>query len=639
MCGIAGIVQRSGSPDLAALERMQAKLAHRGPDSDGRFVDGAVALAHTRLSIIDLAGGQQPLHGAGGRHCLVANGEIYNFPTLRERIKADGYQFSTHSDCEVILPLYARHGAACVDHMRGMFAFALWDAERGSLLLGRDRMGEKPLYYAHNGERFVFASELRAILASGLLARELDAKEITRYFRYQYVPEPRTPFIGIEKVPAGTTLEFDVANWQLRKKIYWSPWEATPLEGDPKAHIRGALEDAVKTSLISDVPIGLSLSGGIDSSILACLMKAYSSKDVHAVSIGYPDASGVDERPQARQLAERLGLIYHDVELNDVDMVRTFPSVAAWRDDPIGDISGYNYHAIMRHARERGIKVMLQGHGVDELCWGYPWVKDAVALNEAGGLDGTMGGSASIRDRLAALLRRLRGDRDRGAAGGFQMFELQPYTAWVMEHGGELFPEDYLEASAWHDLTPDREYGNSGLSADLEVTRLIVEFYLRGNGIAQGDRLSMANSVEVRLPFVDHKFVETVIGLRKAQRDDHLPLKHWIKESVRDLLGDEILDRPKRGFAPPAARWQKALREEYGSDLTDGYLVEQGILTSSAAASLSQPELSNASQAIVSRLAITLEFWARGVVLGETPAKPAALDELSDLDNASGQRT
>lgn len=606
---------------MSALAAMQAALHHRGPDSQGQQVDARVALAHTRLSIIDLDGGQQPFFDPTRDHCLIANGEIYNFETLRDGLARDGYPFTSRSDCEVILPLYARHQEKCVERLRGMFAFALWDRPRNKLLLGRDRMGEKPLYYAMTDDGFVFASELRALLASGLIRSDLDDRQIARFFRYQYVPEPFTPFLGVKKLAPGSTLVLDVDGWSVQERIYWTAWAAPPLDADPKSTIRTALEEAVQTSLISDVPLGVSLSGGIDSSILACLMKAHTDKPVHAISIGYPDAAHVDERPFARQLADRLGIKFHDVELSDAQMIDSFEDVVTGRDDPIGDLSGYNYFAIMQAAKKQGLKVMLQGHGVDELCWGYPWVRDAVAWNEGRRPARDPFAGSSIRTRLSAFARYAR-ERLQPLPSELTLFEMQPYTAWVIEHAEDLFTPDFVQRAGWQEISAASEYGSYNERPDLEITRLIVDFYLKENGIAQGDRLSMAHSVEMRLPFVDHKFVETIIGLRKARRDDHLPMKHWVKESVRDILGDDILDRPKRGFEPPVDRWQRSLREKFGHLLKDGLLVGRGIMSPQMARRLAAPEIRVSAEATVSRMAIILETWLRGVNCDMGSARP-----------------
>lgn len=611
MCGIAGLIGGPVPGGRDAVLTMQHALKHRGPNASGLHEHGSVALAHTRLSIIDLEGGDQPLFSDDGKLCLVVNGEIYNFTQLREHYSKKGYPFKTRSDCEVILPLYQQYGDACVEHLRGMFAFALYDMARNRVLIARDRMGEKPFYFNRDGNRVVFASELRALLASGLVDRDVDPLAVSQYFRYQYVPEPRTPFRSIEKLPAGCTLAIELEPWSVKLERYWSAWDAPELRDDPKVAIREALDEAVSTSMASDVPIGLSLSGGIDSSVLACLMRKHSDREIHAIGIGYRDAAGFDERPQARELAEKLGLTFHDVELEDEDMLNSFADVVSMRDDPIGDISGFNYHSIMSYARDSGIPVMFQGHGADELCWGYPWVQKAVGMNE-----GTHTGATEqpAWRRLANWLRG-RGVPEQAAAdAAFRMFDIQPYTNWVLQNGPLMFTDEFVRQSGFGPQNFVQEYGKSGLRVDLEVTRLIVEYYLLENGIAQGDRLSMANSVEMRLPFVDYRFVETVIGLRKHERDDHLPLKHWLKESVRDLLPDSVLNRPKRGFAPPVPRWQAALREKFGEQLREGHLVSQGILDPRFASRLAVHEIDNAAESIVSRLAIGLELWFDGIV-------------------------
>jgi asparagine synthase (glutamine-hydrolysing) len=339
------------------------------------LLENNVGLVHTRLSIIDLAGGDQPLHLPANSTSLIANGEIYNFPAIRNEFEKRKYGFTTNSDCEVILPLYAEYGEACVEHLRGMFAFCLYDRNADRLFFARDRMGEKPLYYYMDENLLVFSSELHSLIASGLVPKSLNHRAIGRYFRYQYVPEPETPFRKVYKLAAASHMTLDMAQWRIETAKYWDAFAVDPIESDPVKSIRSAVEDAVATSLISDVPIGLSLSGGIDSSLLACLMRKNTDRPLNAISIGYVDADIVDEREEARALAKALGMDFHDVEIEDHEMISRFPEMVTKRDDLIGDISGFNYFKIMEHAREQGIPVMLQGHGVDELCWGYPWVR------------------------------------------------------------------------------------------------------------------------------------------------------------------------------------------------------------------------------------------------------------------------
>lgn len=604
---------RRGAVNRDALGRLQKSLAHRGPDNQGVVLENNVGLVHTRLSIIDLAGGDQPLHMPEQNVSLIVNGEIYNYVDLRADAEKHGYDFSTHSDCEVILPLYKKHGESCVDHLRGMFAFCLLDRNSDKLLFARDRMGEKPLYYFMDEEKFIFSSELHSILASGLVPKVLNYHAIGRYFRYQYVPEPETPFRDVFKLDAASVMSLDMRAWEMEINRYWNAFDVEPIVGEPTACLRAAVEDAVSTSLVSDVPIGLSLSGGIDSSLLACLMRKNTDRPLNAISIGYVDASIVDERPQARELASRLGMDFHDVEIVDDEMIERFPEMVNKRDDLIGDISGFNYFKIMEYAREQGIPVMLQGHGVDELCWGYPWVKDSVARNESVLHRGAANHDAAASWRsIRQLLRKMAGRK--ASERRFQFYELQPYTAWVLKNAGDIFTQEFLDRSGFSASDEHLEYGELNMRVDLETTRLITDFYLRENGIAQGDRLSMANSVEMRLPFVDYKLVETIIGLRKASRDDHLPLKQLLKDSVRDLLPDEVLNRPKKGFSPPMQRWQQELRRNYGELLLDGCLVDHEILSKKACEEMAAVSIRDNAKATVSRMVVTLELWLRGIL-------------------------
>jgi len=326
------------------------------------------------------------------------------------------------------------------------------------------------------------------------------------------------------------------------------------------------------------------------------------------------DARQVDERAQARSLASKLHMDFHDVEINDDEMIERFPEMVTKRDDPIGDISGFNYFKIMEHAHEQGIPVMLQGHGVDELCWGYPWVKESVARNEAI-MHTSLKNQLSIKYPLLSAKKILQKISSVLSGNGqFQFYELQPYTSWVLTHAKDMFTQEFLLNSGFLRSGAKSEYGDLNMRVDLEVTRLIMDYYLRENGIAQGDRLSMASSVEMRLPFVDHKFVETIIGLRKANRDDHLPLKQLLKDSVRDLLSDEILDRPKRGFSPPVPRWHKELRKNYGKLMLDGCLVNNNILSAKACENMAAVNMRDNTKATISRLALTLEIWLRGIL-------------------------
>src|SRR5262249_47088375 len=384
MCGIAGLVSREvvTAREREMVASVNAGLGHGGPDSSGEFQDAHVARAMRRLSIIDVAGGSQPLWNEDRTLVLVANGEIYNFVELREELERAGHRFATGSDCETILHLYEDLGWRCVTRLRGMFAFALWDTRRRNLLLARDRMGEKPLYLAANPNRVVFASELRALVSAGVVPLELDPPAIDAYFHYQYIPEPGTPVRGVRKLPPACILTVSLDPWHVKQQRYWHLQDVAPIDADPAATLRAELDRVSQLVVRSDVPVGVALSGGLDSSAVAALAVRNYPGRMHAFTVGYEGCPESDERSDARELANYLGIPFHEVELRTADVVKSFPELVSRRDDPIADISGPGYDAVFKLAREHDVPVLLQGQGGDELFWGYPWVRQAVTASE-----------------------------------------------------------------------------------------------------------------------------------------------------------------------------------------------------------------------------------------------------------------
>src|SRR5215207_4131121 len=379
MCGISGIISggRVTPGDMARVASMSRALGHRGPDDSGMFGAPHVALAARRLSIIDLGGGRQPLYNADRSLALVANGEIYNHEELRRRLEARGRRFTTGSDCEAILHAYAEYGTACVEHLRGMFAFALWDDARRRLLLARDPLGEKPLYLYERDGRLIFASEMKALLRSGEVPFELDPEAVDLFFHYQYVPEPRTAVRGVRKLDAARLLVVEVEPWRVEERCYWRMEDAPPLAGDAPALLRGQLEAVGELITRADTPVGVALSGGRDSSAVAAVAARHRG-ELHAFSVGYPGRpEGLDERDEALALARHLRLPFHEVEVETREVVEFFAELNYWRDDPVADYAGHAYYAVMRRAREEGVPVVLQGQGGDELFWGYPQLRRA----------------------------------------------------------------------------------------------------------------------------------------------------------------------------------------------------------------------------------------------------------------------
>lgn len=598
MCGIAGIIAREPLDQgwKRRVAGMSQAMQHRGPDGEGSYAGEKVLLAMRRLSIIDVAGGWQPLFNEDRSLALVANGEIYNFVELRQQLEARGHHFATGSDCETIVHLYEESGPDCVRQLRGMFAFALWDEKRRSLLLARDRMGEKPLYLCESEGSILFASEMKALLASGVPRRELDPEAIDLYLHYNYVPEPRTAYRDVVKLDAAHLMVIETEPWRVTRRAYWRMEDAPPLTGDPAELIRAELETVGRLTIRSDVPVGVALSGGLDSSAIAVLAARHYPGALEAFSVGYAGRPPSDERADAQAFAQRLGIPFHGIELEVGEMVRTFPELVAWRDDPVADIAGCGYLAVMKLARAHGIPVVLQGQGGDELFWGYGWVQ--LAAQDADRRASGLGPLARIRRWLPGGKRTHLFDR------------LPEYRLAARTLRKSYGPRMLDQIAGFH---PDRFFDApqpSGAAA-VGMTRIICDTYLRGNGVAQGERLSMAESVELRLPLLDYRFVETVIGLRKAQSDLYAPPKAWLKSALRDLVPQELLDRPKRGFAPPSREWLDALFAAYRDSIPDGMLVQEGVLSRAGAAAIVRHAAPPHRVSTTFFQVLVLEHWVR----------------------------
>jgi asparagine synthase (glutamine-hydrolysing) len=634
MCGISGIISQAPllPEQVVSVRAANSRLAHRGPDGAGEFQDVNVMLAMRRLSIIDLEGGWQPLYNEDRSLALVANGEIYNFIELRARLESQGHRFNTNSDCETILHLYEEYGLSCVEHLRGMFAFALWDAKRKRIVLARDRMGEKPLYLYEISGCLFFASELKALLASGLVPFELDPTTINLYFHYQYVPEPLTPLKGVRKLDAACLLTVDIDPWRVEERRYWRMEDAAPINGDPATLIRQQLETVSEIVIRSDVPVGISLSGGLDSSAVAALAARKYPGTMHAFSVGYPGRLENDERADARSLADQLEMPFHDVELTTSEMVSFFPELVYLSDDPIADMAGFGYYSVMKLAREHDVPVVLQGQGGDELFWGYDWVQTAahasarklhrtdhpiaalpqyLELSLPGGLSRVklaewVYSVASLRNGWESLRR------DTNSPPGQMVFyDLLADFRASMNAASTIYSPSFSEQINGNKPTSLFTFDRPWPNIDVTLTRLICDTYLRENGITQADRLAMASSIEMRLPLLDYRLVETVVGLRKVQTDVDKPPKAWLKEAIRDLLPESVINRRKRGFSPPVMEWHRALFAAHGASLRDGYLLQHDVLTEASAQHLSTGPFPSDNVAPVSFKALVLEQWCR----------------------------
>lgn len=632
MCGIYGIVDPSGigDGDRRTLQALSEALFHRGPDGGGSYSGLGVEIGMRRLSIIDLAHGMQPLWNERRNIVLVANGEVYNFVELRADLERRGHHFSTGSDCETIIHLYEEHGARCVEFLRGMFAFALVDIDRRQMLIARDRLGEKPLYLAEQSSRLVFASELRALVASGTVPFVMSEEAIRDYFMWGFVPEPASAVAGTRKLGPGCLIEIDLDTGERREREWWSALDAPPIEGNPADLIGSVLEDIGRLVIRSDVPVGVALSGGVDSNLVAAMAVRHTNGPVHGFTVGYTGRDRHDETGMARECAIRLGIEHHCIRLDPTDVVAEFDSMCLLRDEPISDISGPGYLALMRLSRQHGVPVLLMGQGGDELFWGYPWTIDAIRQNQrksrllegragffdyvglsrppmsyTGLVNWALGGFG-----IAAGVRELR--RDRLSPRNRLVFWDHRQGWWLAEQSlRQLATPGFLERTRHSD--PARIFTGDGLAdrPDLSITNLLLRTYLLGNGIDQCDRLSMAASVEGRLPLVDYRLVEIAIGLRKRIEDWKLPRKQWLLESARAMVPEHVFTRRKRGFTPPWRSWNNAIFARFGEHLSHGALHEAGILKELSLSPRPIDAFGRPRELLMP--ALMLEEWARGM--------------------------
>ncbi len=515
MCGIAGIVHTDARPvDPAALRRMGDAMAHRGPDGSGEWASGPVGLAHRRLAIIDLTGGRQPMASAASGCVLSFNGEIYNFRELRTLLEREGQPFFEQSDTEVVLRAYEQWGDACVDRLQGMFAFAIWDPQRQRLFAARDRLGIKPFYYRWQDRTLTFASELKAILAADPDQRPaLDPRSFDRYLRLQYVPAPHTMVAGVKQLLPGCTLSLALDGAPVEAR-YWQA-RAKASGGSSAEEFQERLAAVVRSHLVADVPVGALLSGGLDSSLIVAHMVREASGPVHTFSVGFEDAR-LDERGSARDVAAHLGTVHHEQLVTDADAAATLPHIVAAMDEPLADYAALPTYLIARFAAQH-VKVVLTGEGADELFAGYRRYR---------------------RDRILAPIARFRPTYQ--ASHVFsgretsQLLGRRPSRFERAAHGGRR-TSDTLNQLLLRD----------------------VEGWLPDNLLVKVDRMTMLCSLEARVPYLDHQFVEYALGIPGTSKLRLLSgtNKLLMREAAGAMIPDAIAARPKQGFKPPIDAW------------------------------------------------------------------------------------
>jgi len=584
MCGIAGIAgtEPDVRPDVGAIRLMCNAIVHRGPDDEGFYVRDGAGLGMRRLSIIDLAGGQQPIHNEDRNVWVVFNGEIYNFPELRRELESRGHRFYTHSDTEVIVHLYEELGADCVRNLRGMFAIALWDERRKSLLLARDRLGKKPLHYAlHNGNLY-FGSEIKSLLAVAPELADVDRDAMLSYFQFGYIPDPLTAFQTIRKLPPGHLLEFEVG--QIRVRSYWD----LPSYGtfDPGSEtecldeLERRLEEAVKIRLISDVPLGALLSGGVDSSTIVALMARANSGPVKTFSIGFP-YQDFSETAHARAVAERFAT-EHNEFIVDPDFSETLDKLTHMLEEPFADSSILPTYHVSLLARQH-VTVALSGDGGDELYAGYDRYQISLSRRVFERIPAWLGRAY----RNYAYPRLPHGTRGRKFAYNVSLGTRDSYIDSVSYLPPDLrersiFSSDFLDFAAGRPSPAelfrnhyDRAPANDALS---RMQYLDTKTYLTADVLTKVDRMSMATSLEVRCPLLDHEFVEWSTSLAPLWKLRMGQSKYALKKLAERLgVPGRAIHRPKQGFAMPLVHWfRKELKSGIGRILLEPRSLARG---------------------------------------------------------------
>jgi asparagine synthase (glutamine-hydrolysing) len=568
MCGLSGFVSLDHRPaDPAIVRKMAGTLRHRGPDDEGYYVDGPVALGFRRLTIIDLATGHQPIANETGTVHAMLNGEIYNYRELTATLRERGHRFATSSDTEVIVHAWEEFGEDCLAHFNGMFALVLWDAERQTLFAARDRMGEKPFYYAELAGCFAFGSEVRALLAHPEVSRQLDLRGLSRYLTHGYLPDPHTILEGIVKLPAGHSIT--VTGGKTRLTRYWDLPFDTPLAREARSTedwadaLWQALRRSVRHRLVSDVPLGVFLSGGIDSSaVTAAAVAVEPGRRFQTFSIGFEEASYSEER-YARAVAEHLGTEHHQFTFTSGDAAALLPRLGTLLDEPLADPAFLPTLDLARHTRA-SVTVALGGDGGDELLCGYP---TALAL-----------GPVRVMNRLPATALRAVAGRVQAlptsSGYGSPSFLLKQFLR------GAVHPPDIAVQIMMGGVTPSEQRAlvtpvvsravaafdpYSDVASAMEsapagdaIRRLVYhhsKLYLGGQTLVKVDRATMAHGLEARAPFLDPDLVELTCAMPSSLKLHRFTTKYILKRALGGHLPEAILERRKQGFGVPLAHW------------------------------------------------------------------------------------
>jgi asparagine synthase (glutamine-hydrolysing) len=637
MCGICGVYNmQSGEPiSRELIAQMIALMDHRGPDDSGCYLDNDLGLGFARLSIIDLSGGHQPMCNETGDIWIVFNGEIWNYKALRQTLLERGHSFRTTSDTEAIVHAYEEYGIDCIAHLHGMFGLAIWDRPRRRLLLARDRVGKKPLYYTRVNGDLLFASEIKSLLRHPQVRRQAEVQALVDFLSVRYVPGPATLFAGIYKVLPGHWLLCE--DGAIKEECYWDFTFDVPEKHPVADYIHGIRERvtrAVQERLMADVPLGAMLSGGVDSSIITGVMSQLMDEPVKTFSVGF-DVEGFNELPYARLVSQHFGTEHHELVVSGSDLTQHWPLLTWHRDEPVSEPSDLGVYLLSKLARQH-VKVVLSGEGGDELFAGYPkyivdWAARYYRLLPAPLRDHLV---AQLLDHLPYNMRKLK-------MLGHVLSEPAPQR-WMMWFGvinGQL-KSDLLSARTKASIDPDssrvfrhwlqRSHQRDDLSSMLYLDTKI---WLPDNLLMKADKMTMAASLESRLPLLDYRLIEYAASIPSNIKVRPLRAKYLFKRAYADFLPEAVLTRKKMGFNVPNGVWfRQGLRHVIARLLLSERARSRGFLNNDCVAALLRDHLEGRYQ-YTSQLFIlaSLELWFRVFIDSPRQECPhASLEELLD---------
>jgi asparagine synthase (glutamine-hydrolysing) len=648
MCGICGKLEFHPEAKIAPnlLEKMADAIVHRGPDDEGYYLNGQIGLGFRRLSIIDLSGGHQPLSNENDSMWIVFNGEIYNYQELRAELVSKGHVFRTKSDTEVIVHLFEEYGRECVQKLRGMFAFAIWDSLQKSLFLARDRVGIKPLYY-YLGENFLsFASEMKAMLVDPAVRREIDPAMIDRFLTYYYVPGSQTLLRNFFKLDPGHWLV--VQDGKIQIKSYWDiDFQRVDDHESAEAleqRVVNLLDESVQLHMISDVPVGILLSGGVDSTAMLSLASRKLHRPISSFTIGFSYPGVVDERPFARLAAERFGSEHYEISITAREFASFLPEYVRYMEEPVCEPASVALYSVSKLARQY-VKVLISGEGGDEAFGGYDnyrnmfWLETMKAA--LGPLRSAVGQGVELIGRLSdsRVLKKYGPLMDANldenylsrTSSPFEYFNKRPstfYSAEMSQHVNKTRSAEVTRSLL------SRRSGDGPLEKMLYVD---TKTWLPDDLLIKADRMTMANSIELRVPFLDHKILEFAARLPRNQKVRGWGMKYLLKKALAKYVPREILDRRKVGFPNPSARWLRhELKDVVTDTLLDSKSISRGYFRKEAVEALIERNSRSGRHTAEIFSLVVLELWHRVFVdQQEAPPSLAAKGKRSPV-SASG---